>query len=234
MGAQDVDIAATDHLLTTTRTVRKRLDLSRPVPSSVILEALRVASQAPTGGNLQRTRWMIVTDEAKRRALGDLYKRAMDPYHAIMEPMAEAAGGGNEKVISSSKYLAEVMGSAPALVIPCELGAPAEMTALLRAASYPHTLSDNVAGSGFYGSVWPAVWSLMLALRSRGVGSALTTMHLALEREAGELLGIPESVTQIGLIPVAYYTGETFKPANRRSIEDLTYWNTWKDTTPPK
>jgi len=233
VGATDVDIEATDHLLTTTRTVRKRLDLSRPVPSGVILECLRVASQAPTGGNLQRTRWMVVTDEGKRRALGDLYKRAMDPYHAIMEPLAEAAGGGNEKVIASSRYLADVMGSAPVLVIPCELGTPSDVTALLRAAEYPHTLTDNVAGSGFYGSVWPAVWSFMLALRSRGLGSALTTMHLALEREAGELLGIPESVSQIGLIPVAYYTGSTFKPANRRAVDEVTYWNGWKDTNAP-
>jgi nitroreductase len=227
-----VDVAATDHLLTTTRTVRKRLDLDRPVATSVLLECLRVASQAPTGGNLQRTRWMVVTDPAKRKTLGDLYKRAMDPYHEIMGPLAQAAGT-NEKVLDSSKYLAEVMGRAPALVIPCELGSPGEANALLVAANYPHTLSDNVAASGFYGSIWPAVWSLMLALRSRGLGSALTTMHLALEGEARELLGIPDTVTQIGLIPVAYYTGSTFKPANRRPVEETTYWNTWKNTTSP-
>jgi nitroreductase len=232
MPAADVDTTATDHLLTTTRTVRKRLDLSRPVPASVVLECLRIASQAPTGGNLQRTRWVVVTDEEKRAALGALYKRAMDPYHAIMGPLAQAAGT-NEKVLGSSQYLAEMMGRAPVLVIPCELGSPAEANALLMAGNYPHTLSDNVAASGFYGSIWPAVWSLMLALRSRGLGSALTTMHLALEREAGELLGIPDTVTQIGLIPVAYYTGETFKPANRRPVEEVTYWNGWKNKSVP-
>jgi len=233
MTATDIDTAATDHLLTTTRTVRKRLDLSRPVPASVVHECLELASQAPTGGNLQRTRWVVVTDPAKRAAMGDLYKRAMDPYHAIMGPLAEAAGGGNSKVLESSRYLAEVMGKAPVLVIPCELGSAPEANALLRAGNYPHELSDNVAGSGFYGSVWPAVWSFMLALRSRGLGSALTTMHLALEREAGVLLGIPDTVTQIGLIPVAYYTGDTFKPANRRPVAEMTYWNAWKDTTQP-
>ncbi len=232
MPATDVDTTATDHLLTTTRTVRKRLDLSRPVPATVVLECLRIAAQAPSGGNLQRTRWVIVTDEEKRTALGALYKRAMDPYHAIMAPLAEAAGT-NKKVISSSQYLADVMGQAPILAIPCELGSPADANALLTAGHYPHTLSDNVAASGFYGSIWPAVWSFMLALRSRGLGSALTTMHLALEREAGELLGIPETVTQIGLIPVAYYTGETFKPASRRAVEEVTYWNDWKNTAVP-
>ena len=232
MPTTDIDTTATDHLLTTTRTVRKRLDLSRPVPPALVLECLRIASQAPTGGNLQRTRWIVVTDERKRTALGDLYKRAMDPYHAIMAPLAQAAGT-NEKVLGSSQYLADVMGSAPVLVIPCELGSPAEQNALLRAGGYPHELNDNVAASAFYGSVWPAVWSLILALRSRGLGAALTTMHLALEREAGELLGIPDTVTQIGLIPVAYYTGETFKPANRRAVEEVTYWNGWKNTVVP-
>jgi nitroreductase len=232
MGASDIDTAATDRLLTTTRTVRKRLDLSRQVEPEVIMECLQLASQAPTGGNLQRTRWMVVTDADKRKALGDLYKQCMDPYHAIMEPLA-AAAGTSEAVLSSSKYLAEIMGDAPVLVIPCELGSPQEANAMLRMAEYPHELSDNVAASGFYGSIWPAVWSFMLALRSRGLGSALTTMHLALERQAGELLGIPDTVTQIGLIPVAYYTGETFKPAARKPVEKMTYWNGWKGTWNP-
>jgi nitroreductase len=226
MNEGDIDSSATDRLLTTTRTVRKRLDLSRPVESEVILDCLRIASQAPTGGNLQRTRWVVVTDSAKRKALGDLYRRAMDPYHAIMEPLVSAGAG--EKVMSSSSHLATVMDQIPVLVIPCELGKPGEMNVLLRTADYPFDLSDNVAASSFYGSAWPAVWSFMLALRSRGLGSALTTMHLALESEAGELLDIPDTVTQIGLIPVAYYTGETFKPANRRPIEETTYWNGWK------
>jgi nitroreductase len=233
MDASDIDTTATDRLLTTTRTVRKRLDLSRTVDPGVVLECLRIASQAPTGGNLQRTRWVVVTDEEKRRALGDLYRRAMDPYHAIMEPLA-AAAGTNAKVLSSSRYLAEVMHRVPVLVIPCELGVPGEVNALLQAGGYPHPLADNVGASGFYGSAWPAVWSFMLALRSRGLGSALTTMHLALENQAGELLGIPETVTQIGLIPVAHYTGDGFKPANRRAVEEVTYWNDWKNISPPK
>jgi nitroreductase len=232
MSAPDIDTAATDLLLTTTRTVRKRLDLSRPVEPGVILDCLRVACQAPTGGNLQRTRWVVVTDADRRSALGALYRRAMDPYHEVMAPLTASAATG-EKVLSSSRYLAEVMDRVPVLVIPCQLGTPGEANALLRAGGYPHPLSDNVAASSFYGSAWPAVWSFMLALRSRGLGSALTTMHLALEQEAAELLGVPDTVTQIGLIPVAFYTGETFRPAGRRPVEEITYWNGWKLSTPP-
>jgi nitroreductase len=227
MGASDIDTEATDRLLTTTRTVRKRLDLTRPVDPQTVLDAIRIATQAPTGGNLQRTRWMVITGDAKRKALGDIYKRAMDPYHDIMAPLVEAAGS-NKGVFESSSYLAEVMGQVPVLVIPCELGKPGEMRMLLESADYPFELSENVGGSGYYGSVWPAVWSFMLALRSRGLASALTTMHLALEREAGELLGIPDTVTQIGLIPVAHYTGETFRPAKRRPAEETTYWDSWR------
>lgn len=230
MSRSDIDKSATDLLLTTTRTVRKRLDLERPVPRSIILECLEIATQAPTGGNLQRTRWVVVTDPQKRSQLGEIYKRAMDPYHALMAPLAEARGT-NEKVLSSSQYLANVMGQVPVLLIPCELGRPGDMAELLQHGGYPHELSDNVGASSFYGSVWPAVWSFLLALRSRGLGSALTTMHLALEKEAGELLGIPESVTQIGIIPVAYYTGQSFKPANRRPAREITYWDQWKNTS---
>lgn len=223
----DIDTEATDHLLTTTRTVRRRLDLDREVEIAAVQAAIRIATQAPTGGNLQRTRWVVVTDVDKRAALGDIYKRAMDPYHEIMEALVEGTGR-NKKVFESSSYLAEVMGRVPVLVIPCELGRPGEMKVLLENAGYPHELSDNVGASGYYGSVWPSVWSFMLALRSRGLASALTTMHLALEREAGELLGIPDSVTQIGIIPVAHYTGDTFKPAKRRPAKEITYWDTWK------
>jgi len=225
----DIDPAQAERLLTTTRTVRKRLDLSRPVDPNIVVECLRIASQAPTGGNLQRTRWVVVSEPDKKAALGDLYRRAMDPYHAIMDSLVERTGPGN-KIMESSRYLAEVMGRAPILVIPCQLGSPGEASTLLKAGGYPHDLSDNVAASGFYGSVWPAVWSFMLALRSRGLGSALTTMHLALEDEAALLLGIPKTVTQIGLIPVAHYRGSSFKPGARRPVEEITYWDNWKNT----
>lgn len=161
MSASDIDKSATDLLLTTTRTVRKRLDLERSVSRSIILECLEIATQAPTGGNLQRTRWVVVADPQKRIQLGEIYKRAMDPYHALMAPLAEARGT-NEKVLSSSQYLVSVMGQVPVLVIPCELGRPGEMAELLKHGGYPHELSDNVGSSSFYGSVWPAVWSFML------------------------------------------------------------------------
>jgi nitroreductase len=206
------DLAATDHLLATTRSVRRRLDLSRPVPRELILECLRLAVQAPTGGNLQGWRWLVVDDENTKRALGELYRRTGDSYLASYqrEGMAEQT----VRVLDSSVHLAEVMGQVPAMVIPCIKGRVED--------------PSPVSASSFYGSIIPAIWSFQLAARSRGLGTCYTTLHLAHEADAAELLGIPEDVTQVALIPVAYYTGDDFRPAARGPVERITYLNRWK------
>jgi nitroreductase len=204
----------TDALLTTTPSVRKRLDLSRPVPREVVLECLRLAIQAPTGGNRQGWRWLVVDDAEKRAALAALYRKRAEPYFAQGRKFAP---GTANPVLDSSEYLAEHLHEVPVFVIPCILD---------RLPDAP----TNEMGAGFYGSILPAVWSFQLALRSRGLGSVFTTLHLAYEREASEVLGIPETVTQAALIPVAYTIGTDFKPAKRRPVEEVTYWNGWKQT----
>ncbi len=210
------DTAETDRLLTTTRAVRKRLDLTRPVERDVILDCLRVATQAPSGGNTQIWRWLVVDDPGVRAGLADLYRRSYAPYMAAQKAAIEEVGrtdmGG---ILDSSDYLAEHLHEVPVHVIPCALG---------RLPEQPSTADM----AGLYGSMVPAAWSFMLALRSRGLGSAWTTLHLVYEAEANELLGIPDTVTQVALIPVAYYTGADFKPASRRPAEDVTYWNGWR------
>jgi nitroreductase len=211
----EADNSATDRILTTTRAVRKRLDLTRPVPREVVLECLRLAIQAPTGGNSQGWRWLVIDDAEKRAAVAALYRKRADPYLGGYRTLAPDI---QNAVLDSSEYLNEHMHEVPVLVIPCLLG------------RLPATPS-NEEGAGFYGSILPAVWNLQLALRSRGLGSVFTTLHLAYEREAGEILGIPETVTQAALIPVAYTIGTEFKPAARRPIEEITYWNGWKQTS---
>jgi len=208
----DADHTATDHLLTTTRAVRKRLDLTRPVPREVVLECLRLAIQAPTGGNSQGWRWLVVDDADKRAALAALYRKRANPYLGGYRDLAPDAAN---PVLDSSEYLSEHLHEVPVFVIPCILGRLPETT-------------NTEEGAGFYGSILPAVWNFQLALRSRGLGSVFTTLHLAYEREAGEILGIPETVTQAALIPVAYTIGDDFKPAKRRAVEKITYWNGWK------
>jgi len=210
------DLATTDRLLTTTRAVRKRLDLTRPVPPAVVLDCIRISQQAPTGSNSQGWRWMVVTDPDKRLALAELYRRAGAEYLSQGKKQAEASGHAQTaRVLDSATYLVEHLHEVPVHVIPCLKG------------RLPDGVSSAMA-AGFFGSVFPAVWSFQLALRSRGLGTVITTLHLALADEAAEILEIPSDVTQCALLPVAYTVGSEFKQATRRPPEHITYWNTWK------
>ena len=212
--ADSFDLAQTDRLLTTTRAVRKRLDLSRPVPRELILDCIRIATQAPAGSNLQRWRWIVVDDPGMKLQLAELYRRAYQPYiDAQRDAVQQTGRTGMGAIMDSSDHLAKVLHEVPAMVIPCSLGRPEGLQG---------------AAAGFYGSILPAVWSFMLAARSRGLGTAWTTLHLAYEAEARAVLGIPETVTQVALTPVAYYTGDDFKPGTRRAAEEITYFNGWK------
>jgi len=210
------DLAVTDKLLSTTRAVRKRLDLERPVEPEVVLDCIRLSQQAPTGSNQQGWRWLVVTEPDKKKALAELYGKAGSDYLQAGKKQAAVSGHvQTARVLDSAYYLVEHLHDVPVLVIPCLKGrlpdgAPAAM------------------GAGYFGSIFPAVWSFQLALRSRGLGSVLTTLHLAFADQAAELLGIPADVTQCGLLPVAYTKGLDFKPATRRPPQHITYWNTWK------
>jgi len=209
-----------DELLTTTRSVRKRLDLSRPVEPEVIRECIDIALQAPTGSNAQGWQWVVVDDPDLKAGLAELYGRHFDPYIAMgnefqMHPDDDIRTQHKEAVTSSAQYLREHFHEVPTLVIPCIEGRLPETTDAFTQASY-------------WGSVLPSVWSFMLALRARGLGSAWTTLHLPSEREAADLLGIPfDSVTQCGLFPVAYTIGDDFKPASRLPAEEVMHWNGW-------
>lgn len=209
---------APDELLSTTRSVRKRLDLDRPVPPELIRESLEVALQAPTGGNSQGWHWMVVTDPELRAGIGEHYARSFASYRESSAYAGNAEGRSAERqavqgrVASSADYLAEVMGRVPVHVIAC-IEAGEELPA------------GNQAG--LWGSLLPAAWSFQIAARARGLGSAWTTLHLRYEREIAELLGIPPHVRQGVLLPTAYYTGETFKPAKREPLDRVLHLDRW-------
>nr|WP_307828533.1 nitroreductase family protein [Antrihabitans sp. YC2-6] len=207
-----------DEVATTTRAVRKRLDLERPVEPDVINECLEIALQAPTGSNSQGWRFVVVTDQAKRSGLAECYRAGWRKAYGSTDPTAGVPAdkaAQQERVHSSADYLANNLERVPVLVVACLLGRVPEGT-------------PTAGWAGFLGSIVPAVWSFQLALRSRGLGSVYTTLHLYQEREAAELLGIPDTVTQVALIPVAYTKGTDFKPAVRRPVDEVTYWNGWK------
>ena len=214
--SEEFDLATVDKLLTTTRAVRKRLDLTREVPNELLMECIRLAIQAPAGGNVQRWRWVIVDDPEKRAKIAEYYAKSYAPYIEAQKEARAKIGEDSTvgKIMSSSDYLAEKLGEVPVHVIPCSLDAP----------------PSGTAGAGWWGSILPAVWSFMLAARSRGLGTAYTTLHLPYAKEVGELLGIPDTVTQTALIPTAFYTGDSFRPGSRRPAEEITYFNSWKNT----
>jgi nitroreductase len=209
------DIAMTDELLATTRAVRKRLDLDRPVPRSVIEECLTLAVQAPTGSNSQGWRWVVVDDAEKRQGLADLYRKAASTYLSQAGAEADKRGDAQtQRVFSSAVYLADHLHEVPVHVIPCLEGRPP--------ADVPPAML-----AGMYGSIFPAVWSFQLALRARGLGSVLTTLHLVHEKEAAKLLGLPDNILQVALLPVAYTKGMDFKRAERPPVSTITHWNGW-------
>jgi len=207
------DLDEADRLLTTTKQVRKRLDLSRAVPHDELLECIDIASHAPMGGNLERNRWMIIDDPDTKAGIAEYFEAVGRPY---LESNAEVrADDRSQKVIDSATFLVDHLAEVPALVLAMRLDRVPEG-------------SSTGAYAGYYGSVLPGVWSFQLAARARGIGSAWTTFHLEHEAEVAELLGIPPTVTQVCLLAVGYYTGDTFTPAPRRPAADVTYLNRWK------
>jgi nitroreductase len=215
-----------DELLTTTRSVRKRLDFSRPVEPELLRECLEVAVQAPTGGNRQTWHFVLVTDRQKIQALGEIYQKGWAVYLRMQQQTYANLAGSKRmtperistltKVADSANYLAEHMPEVPAMLIPCGFG---------------RTEIDGqpaAAQAGWWGSLLPAAWSFMLAARARGLGTCWTSVHLYFEKEAAEVLGIPyDKIAQAAMIPIAHTLGTEFKPGSRVPLDDILHWDKW-------
>jgi len=212
-----MDLPTVDHLLTTTRSVRKRLDLTRLVEPEVIERCIEIACQAPSGSNAQGWHFIVITDAEPRHRLAALYRQGADL-------LVQTYGDGPflpgdlrarqfPRMLESGLHLYEHLHEVPTLIVPCVEGRFETAGVMVQAS--------------LYGSIFPAVWSLMLALRARGIGACLTTDHLLYEPEAAQILGIPEALTQVALLPIAYFTGSDFKPAKRLPARQRTHWNRW-------
>ncbi|MFN8124420.1 MAG: nitroreductase family protein [Thermoleophilia bacterium] len=209
-----------DTLLATTRAVRRRLDLTRPVERHLLEECIALAQQAPSGGNRQIWSFVVVTDPDRRAALAELYRRGWERYvtEGIVEKPVRAtdpeARARQKRITASARYLADHLHEVPALVVPC--------------ITHRTDGRDVVVQASQFGSVLPAVWSFMLAARARDLGTAWTTIHLFHEREAAEVLGIPfDEVMQVALIPVAHLVGEGMRPGHRRPLDEVVHWDRW-------
>lgn len=204
-----------DEVLTTTRAVRKRLDVDRPVPRALIEECLDLAMQAPNGSNRNGWRWMVVDDPKLVAAIAQEYRTAMGLLNTGAAPSPAAPTGAiprEDKIMDSAMALAEKLDRMPAFLIPLMPGRPDGMASWEQAS--------------MWGSIVQAVWSFMLALRERGLGSIWTTVALRREKEIAELLGIPyDQYTQVGLFPIAYTLGTDFRRAWRRPVEEVLSYN---------
>jgi nitroreductase len=214
-----------DELLSTTRAVRKRLNLERPVPMTVLRECLELAVQAPTGSNAQGWQFVLVTEANKKARIGEWYAQAYSVYRespiAIHKLHAdspdEALKASQARSASSADYLSEHMGQVPAMLIPC-----------IEGRTDRPEINTSLMQSSLLGSIIPAAWNFMLAARARGLGTAWTTLHLMHEREVSELLGIPyETYMQVALIPIAYTKGTDFSPVYRPPIDSIVHVDTW-------
>jgi nitroreductase len=199
-------------VLTTTRAVRRRLDLASPVDEAVVLECLDLALQAPTGGDGQGWRWIVITDPATKAGVRDLYLEALTEVSGGRRP--GGAGGSADRMLEGAWHLADHLDQVPVLVVACIRGG-------LNPASTP------AQAAALYGSIYPAVWSLQLALRARGLASVMTTVHLARHREMAQLLGIPEHVTQAALVPIAHLLGDGLRPARRQPARRVAFRDRW-------
>jgi nitroreductase len=212
-----IDLTA-EQLLTTTRSVRYRLDFERPVDKDVLRRCVELSLQAPTGRNSQNWGFVVVTDPDRKAALADLWRAGLGQGDRPMSDdelrRAYVRPGSMEKVWSGLRYLHANLHRAPALVVPCI-----------------HGRTDGLGAdrqSTVWGSLYPAVWSFMLAARLHGLGTVLTTGNMAVEREVATLLEIPfESVMQAAVIPVGYTIGNDFRPAPRIPVEDVLHWERW-------
>ena len=210
----DIDPAQVDTVLATTRAVRKRLDLERPVDNQLLLDCIDLAEQAPTGGNLGSRRWIVVRDRAVKEQLAEVYRDTAGEFMSTTAERLRGTGHPQEKVMASASYLVDHLAEVPAIVIPTIIGR-----------------HDGGSRPGLFDSVVQAAWSFCLALRARGLGSTWVTAALQDEDRVKEILGIPAHMTEIVMLPVAWTKGTDFKRAPRLPAREITYFDRFGTTS---
>jgi nitroreductase len=195
-------------IIGTTRSMRRLKP--DPVPPEMIRKILEAGTAAPSGGNMQRWRFLVVTDPQVKQTVGAYYKRAWDevvcPRYSAGSPAPGTSPERFRRMLEAAQHLADHIHEAPVWIIPCMEGANPSRT----------------AGS----SIYPAVQNMLLAARALGLGATLTTLYLNFEPEAETALGLPPDVHSYALLPIGYPLGR-FGPVRRMSLEDVAYADQW-------
>ena len=205
-----LDPKSVDYVLTTTRSVRLRLDFDQPVDPQIILDCIDIAEQAPTGGNIGSRRWIVITDQKKKAQISELYLKSAGNWMIAARDRLSGTGHPNEQMFKSAAFLAENLERSPAIVIPIIIG-----------------IHDNSGRPGLFDSVIQSAWSFCLALRSRGLGTAWTTAILSESDELKRILDLPDGTTEIAMFPVAWTKGLDFKPAPRTPSREISYFDSY-------
>jgi len=226
MDIADIDLVSVDHVLMTTRAVRKRLDLARPVGREVIERCIEIAIQAPTALYGETWHFIVITDATQRAAVAEIYRRAGEGFRSGAFPFNPYLSGlratspddkrftAQQRMFSSGLELMKHLQDVPVLILACAEGRVENQ--------------GPGAQASLYGSIFPAVWSLLLAFRARGIGSVMTTLHIGhFERDMARVLELPARVTQAALLAAGYFTGSDFKPAKRAPVRGCIHWDRW-------
>ena len=205
---QDFDLTQIDEVLSTARSVRRNLDFERPIEREVLYDCIDVAVQAPTGIAGENWRFVIVDEAEPKAAIAEIYREVLLNIFAERDmPMKP-----------THKALIERLHEIPAMIFVCVDGAP-----------LGEEVSSNVA---FYGSILPAAWSLMLALRARQIGATWTSLLSSRQEEVADVLHIPDGVVQTVMLPVGYTKGATMRRAARQPAAEVSFWNRWGERSP--
>ncbi len=202
-----IDVDQVDEVLSTARSVRKNLDFDRPVDRQVLLDCIDVAVQAPVGLGGENWRFVVVDDPAPKQEIAVLYRE-------ILERIFKERGMDMKP---THKALTGRLHEIPAMIFVCVDGLPPD---------------EAPAGQiGFYGSILPAAWSLMLALRARNLGTTWTSLLSARQDDVAKILGMPDGTLLTVMFPVAHLKGATLRRAKRDPAAQVTFWNRWGENS---
>ncbi|MDH3640743.1 MAG: nitroreductase family protein [Gammaproteobacteria bacterium] len=201
-------LESVDHVLSTARSVRRKLDFSRPVEPEVLFECINVSTQAPTGIGGESWRFVVVTEAEKKQRLAEVYR-------TVITDMERERG---LVIKATQRALMDRLHEIPAMIFVCTIGVPPG--------------PEIPAQVGFYGSVLPSAWSLMLALRARNLGSTWTSLLASRQEEVGAILEVPDGVILTVMLPVGYMKGAKLKKADRMDARQVTFWNQWGNDQP--